>query len=369
MKTMLIILVFIHGLLHLLGFTIAFNITKLSEVAISVSRFSGILWLVAGLLLINSVLFYINDKDWWWITAGVALLLSQYLIILNWEEAKYGTLINAIILVIILLSVATAQFKDQYHKDVQEQLNKNANHNSKILTEQDIELLPNAIKIYLQYCGVIGKPKVNHFKVRFSGQLRKDTKTAWMPVTSSQYNFVDSTSRFFFMNAMMKGMPVAGYHRFCNGKAIMDIRLLSLFKVQYKAGKEMDEAETVTFFNDMCCLAPATLIDKRIKWLDSDSHNVKASFTSNVITITATLYFSDDGKMTNFESNDRFAIAADNSFKKAQWSTPIRGYKIINGINLPAIAETIWHFPKEDLCYGSFTITNVEYNPTYLDTK
>lgn len=30
-----------------------------------------------------------------------------------------------------------------------------------------------------------------------------------------------------------KGLPVAGYHHFKNGKAVMDIRLLSLFKVQY----------------------------------------------------------------------------------------------------------------------------------------
>jgi hypothetical protein len=369
MKTMLIILVFIHGILHLLGFTIAFNLTKLSEVAISISRFNGFLWLVAGMLIISTVLFYLYNKEWWWIPAGLALLLSQYLIILNWHEAKYGTLVNVIILAIILISIATAQFKDQYRNDVQQQLNINANYTSTILTEQDIQLLPNAIQKYLHYCNVIGRPKVTHFMVQFSGQLRKDASSPWMPVTSTQYNFVDSTSRFFFMNAKMKGLPVVGYHRFSNGKAIMDIRLLSLFKVQYKAGKEMDIAETVTFFNDMCCMAPATLIDKRIIWLESDNHKVKASFTSNGKTITATLYFSVDGKMTNFESNDRYAIAADNSLKKTPWSTPVRGYKSINGFNLPAIAETIYHLPAEDLCYGSFTITNVEYNPSSLSTN
>jgi hypothetical protein len=369
MKTMLIILVFIHGLLHLLGFTIALNLTKLSEAAISISRFNGFLWLAAGILMISTVLFYLYSKEWWWIPAGLALLVSQYLIILNWQEAKYGTLVNAIILVIILLSIASAQFKDQFKNDVQEQLDINAKYNSNILTEQDIQSLPNAIQKYLLYCGVIGKPKVNHFKVQFSGQLRKDASSAWMPVTSTQYNFVDSTSRFFFMNATMKGLPVAGYHRFSKGKAIMDIRLFSLFKVQYKAGKEMDIAETVTFFNDMCCLAPATLIDKRIKWLEADNRKVKATFTNNGITITATLFFSDDGKMTNFESNDRFAIGADNSFKRTPWSTPVRGYKTLNGFNLPAIAETIYHYPAEDLCYGSFTITNVVYNPASLSTE
>ncbi|MBK8953410.1 MAG: hypothetical protein IPM85_15270 [Chitinophagaceae bacterium] len=58
----------------------------------------------------------------------------------------------------------------------------------------------------------------------------------------------------------------------------MDIRLFSLFRVQYQHGPEMDTAETVTMLNDMCCMAPATLIDKRITWEQADSHKAKAIF-------------------------------------------------------------------------------------------
>jgi hypothetical protein len=80
-----------------------------------------------------------------------------------------------------------------------------------------------------------------------------------MPFTSEQYNFMDASTRLFFMKAVMKGLPLSGFHSFTNGDAFMDIRLLSLFKVQYQSGKEMGIAETVTFFNDMCCMAPASL--------------------------------------------------------------------------------------------------------------
>ena len=51
----------------------------------------------------------------------------------------------------------------------------------------------------------------------------------------------------------MKKLPIAGFHSFKNGTAFMDIRLLSLFTVQYESGQDMGIAETVTFFNDMCC--------------------------------------------------------------------------------------------------------------------
>ena len=47
--------------------------------------------------------------------------------------------------------------------------------------------------------------------------------------------------------ATMMRLPVAGYHCYKNGQALMDIRLFSLFKVQYQQGNEMNIAETVTF--------------------------------------------------------------------------------------------------------------------------
>ena len=45
------------------------------------------------------------------------------------------------------------------------------------------------------------------------------------------------------------------------------------------AGPKMDQSETVTFFNDMCVLAPATLIDRSIHWQTVDEHSVDATFT------------------------------------------------------------------------------------------
>lgn len=49
------------------------------------------------------------------------------------------------------------------------------------------------------------------------------------------------------MKASMNGLPVAGFHSFKGGDAFMDIRLFSIFKVQYQSGAEMGIAETVTF--------------------------------------------------------------------------------------------------------------------------
>ena len=172
---------------------------------------------------------------------------------------------------------------------------------------------------------------------------------------------MDASTRLFFMKATMKHLPVAGFHCFENGNAYMDIRLLSLFQVQYQTGKEMGIAETVTFFNDMCCMAPATLIDPRIKWLEVNGNQVRASFTNNGITISAWLYFNEQGQLDNFISNDRFA-ASDKGMQQIPWSTPLKEYMSFDGRQLPGYAEVIYNYPDHELCYGNFRLKKVTYN-------
>ena len=95
----------------------------------------------------------------------------------------------------------------------------------------------------------------------------------WFKATSVQYNFFDEPTRLFFMKGKMFGMTVPGYHRYVEANATMDIRLFGLFPIVKQSGDIMNKAETVTLFNDMCLMVPATLIDKRIQWEPIDSFN------------------------------------------------------------------------------------------------
>lgn len=281
---------------------------------------------------------------------------------MRWQDAKYGTIANVIILIASIVGYASWSYYNKYKNDVKTSLHQKEYFSNSLLSEKDIQHLPNAVKKYLRYSGCIGKPKVNNFKIEFTGKIRKNEQTEWMPFTSEQYNFMKIPTRLFFMKAVMKGFPVSGYHLFKNGDAYMDIRLLSLFKVQYQDGDEMNKAETVTFFNDMCCMAPATLIDERIIWQDTIGDTVKATFTNNGISITAELFFNEIGELINFKSNDRYNADVK---KVLPWSTPLSDYKENNGYKLVGHAETIYTYSDRDLCYGIFEISSIKYNCSY----
>lgn len=270
-------------------------------------------------------------------------------------------------MIIIVLSIGvvwfgTFTFHKKYENDVKEGLSQNASVQESLLTDADIEKLPNPVKKYIRHSGSIGKPKVNNFRLEFTGQIRKDEESAWMPFTTVQYNFIEPSNRLFFMKAVMKKLSVAGYHCFKDGKAFMDIRVFSILKVQYQTGIEMGISETVTYFNDMCCMAPASLIDKRIKWIETDGDNVRAEFTNNNITISAWLYFNDHGELINFISEDRYAYDNNKIMRKLPWYTPLKDYIEVDGFRLAGYAEAIYKYPEGELCYGTFSIKHVEYN-------
>jgi hypothetical protein len=362
MRYVLALIILIHSCIHCMGFAKAFGYGNITTITKSISKPAGAVWLLVFFLFTVAVILLLLKKQGWWLPAVAAAVISQILIITVWKDAKFGTIANIIILAAAVFAFGTQRFSNQYKKDVKAYLKNSGMFHPGLLTEKDIQHLPEPVKKYLWYTHAVGQPKIKNFKLDFTGQIRKKGAKNWMPFTSEQYNFTEAATRLFFMNAKMTQVPVTGYHCYKGGTAFMDIRLFSLFKVQYQQGPEMNFAETVTFFNDMCCMAPATLIDSRIKWLHTKNNMVEACFTVNCNTVKATLVFNEEGQLINFISNDRYAQMEDGSMKQLQWSTPLKDYKEINGYRLASYAETVYSYADGDFVYGTFRLKNIACN-------
>lgn len=362
LKITFVFITLCHGLIHFMGFAKAFDYGSISQLTKEITKTSGILWFATGLLFLICSALYLLKKDNWVYFAVIALILSQILILNNWQDAKFGTIANVIILVVTIIGIFDIKFKNEYRSEVKISIEESKNMPIANLTVADIADLPEPVQKYMRYAKCLDKSRVNNFKTHFSGKIRSREKNVWMNLTSEQYNFIKTPTRLFFLDATMNYMPVAGFHCFKNGDAFMDIRLFSIFTVQYMTGKEAGISETVTFFNDLCSMAPAALIDKRIEWLEVDGNKVKASFSNNGITISAWLYFNEKGELINFVSEDRSAMEANGTMTKLKWSTPLRDYKDINGYRLASYAETIYTYPDGDFTYGTFTLKKIGYN-------
>ena len=107
----------------------------------------------------------------------------------------------------------------------------------------------------------------------------------------------------------------------------MQVKVASVLEVVDARGPLMNQSETVTLLNDMCLLAPSSLLDERIQWEDAGPLAASARFTNEGVTVTALLQFSDGGELVDFVSDDRYLSTDGKSYTRYRWSTPVRDYR------------------------------------------
>nr|WP_044200853.1 DUF6544 family protein [Oscillochloris trichoides] len=365
MKYLFIFVLGVHGLIHLMGFAKAFNLAAFEPIQTPISQPLGLLWLGAGLLLVVSVVLFFALPTWWWLPALLGVVLSQVLISTAWSDAKVGTLANLIICVPALVAALLAapwNYRAQYGRDVAAGMASHTNQ-TEVVTEADLAHLPAAVQQYLRFAGVVGQPRVRNYQLQMHGGLRNGPNDGWMQVKIDQQSFVGPHERLFLVDTAMFGVPAQAYHRYIGPHAIFEVKIAALFRIVDARGPEMDRSETVTLFNDMCLLAPATLIDPQIVWEELDPQTVQATFTNAGNTIRAVLSFDANGALRNFYSDDRSRTTNGQSYKQVRWSTPVTSWRTVNGRPMPE-AEARWHLPEGEFAYAYFVVDAVEYNVT-----
>lgn len=274
-------------------------------------------------------------------------------------------IVLVVLVVAILIVISNLNFtKKEYAKLVAERLEKNKSEIA-LIKEDDLSHLPHQMRNFLSYVGVVGKEKVQSYTVYMTGKFRMSVGQKFQNIVVHQTSYQPDLTRLFYMEMSMFGAKITGLHKFVDESAVMEVKLLDIFKVVDEKGDNMNKAETVTVFNDMCLLAPQTLIDPTIKWKEINEYTVEASFSRREHTIKAKLYFNEKYQLVNFVSQDRYAIA-NGKVENIQWSTPITEYHSVEGMNLPYKGSAIWNRYEGDVEYIKLVIENVEYNKHIL---
>jgi len=253
-----------------------------------------------------------------------------------------------------------SRFKTKFKTEAQQRLVPNSD--TSVVRDEDLVHLPEPVRNYLGYVGAVGKPKVHNFRAAGTGSMKRSPESNWIEISTRQYNFFDDPARIYYIRSSLFGIPFDGLHAYIGDRATMKINVAYFFQVVDAKGEKMNQSENVTLFNDMCLLAPATLINKNIQWNSIDKLRAKAKFTHNGITVTALLSFNEKGELVNFVSDDRFLSSDGKTYTNFPWSTPVKDYRDFDGRKVPVYGEAIWHMPGRDFTYAKFITEEIEYN-------
>jgi uncharacterized membrane protein YqjE len=362
LKIFFLIVVIIHGMIHILGFLKAFQLAEINQLTQNISRPMGILWLIALILFLTAAIQFISNHDLWWITALAAVILSQVLIILFWQDAKFGTIPNIIILLVVVVAFADWSFNRDVKNEIAEMLAQNLIDKKEILTEEKIINLPSIIQKWLKNSGAVGKEMIHTVRLKQKGQMKmKPEQEKWYEANADQYFTVDNPA--FIWKVKVDMIPLVfftGRDKFSDGKGNMLIKVLSLFNVVNASDNEKINQGTLQRYLGETIWFPTAVVSPYIKWEEIDSLSAKATMTYRGTSGSAVFTFNENGDFVKFSAMRYMGSEANSPLR--EWVITLNEYKVYSGIKIPVKGEATWKLDEGDFTWYKFEVYDTEYN-------
>ena len=159
-------------------------------------------------------------------------------------------------------------------------------------------------------------------------------------------------------------VPMYAWDTYVEGHGRMLGKLLGLVTVANGQGDEFDIGELTTYVNDAIILAPSLLLVPATTWSAANDESFDISFSDRGRTVRARIFVDERGAPRDFSTEDRFAALPD-GLRRTRWSTPVQGWRRVNGRPHPAHGMAVWHFPDGPFPYIEFRFNEdsvVAYN-------
>ena len=358
-------LIGIHGLIHILGFVKAFKYAAIKELTLPISRSQGLLWLLSCLLFISTSILFMAGNELWWLTAGIAVLISQVLVIVFWRDAKFGTIPNAVILLVSVVALAEFGFERGVSNEVEQILSRSVGKDTSPLSTEMITSLPEPVEHWLKNTGVVGKERVLTVRLEQHVQMKmQPDQQDWTEAFALQYFTTDPPA--FIWKVDMQLIPlvnISGRDRFMGGKGGMLIKLLWLVPVVNSSDNEKINKGTLQRYLGEIVWFPSAAVSPFITWEKIDALSAKASMTYMGTTGSGIYQFDEHGNFLSFRA-ERYMGGEDDA-QLREWVIAVKENKIMNGIKIPAKMEVTWKLDSGAWTWLKLEITRIEYNETF----
>src|SRR5690554_4062505 len=145
-RVLFIIILVVHGLIHLMGFLKAYKLGEINLLTQYISEPYGIAWLLTALLFFLTLIQYVASNAFWWLTAFLSVIISQFLIIIFWQDAKLATVPNLIILTASIIAFAFWNFDRKIKIGIDDIFDQGTPTGKSIVQSDELKDLPIPVK-------------------------------------------------------------------------------------------------------------------------------------------------------------------------------------------------------------------------------
>lgn len=232
--------------------------------------------------------------------------------------------------------------------------------NTRVVTADRLQHLPEPAQRYLNYTGVVGQPWIETVRITYAGVFRLGADKPWMPINAEQVYTTNPPAFRWKARFKMFGLwIVAGDDTYRNGHGHMFGKIAGLFNVFDARGPEIDQGTMLRYLNEMTWF-PIALLNDYIAWQAVDDQSFDVTFTDCGRSVTARFIVDEQGRLTNFVTQRYRENKGSYTFDT--WTTPMTEWGCLAGLNLPVRGQAVWKLATGDLPYADLKIESIEYN-------
>jgi hypothetical protein len=364
-RTVLSLVLAVHGLIHLLGFVKAYRLAQIKALTLEISRGAGLAWLFAAVLILLAAVSRIPGAVWWWIPGAAGCVLSQVLIFLFWRDAKYGTLANVILAAGVVLGYASWSFQSTSTETIDLLLSRRGAMGQEI-RERSLAGLPAIVQTWLRHSNVVGSLPAEVVHLRQQGLMRTSPEERWMPFEAEQW-FTTKDPGFVWTAKVFPGLglSLAGRDTYLEGRGHMVIKLLSLIPVADAQGSHTDQGTLVRYLAEICWF-PSAALRPYIEWEEVDSVTAKATMRYGGITASGTFTFTPEGEFDRFHAHRYYDRNGTATLEEWLVKTEPKGYGQFAGVRMPVRSTVAWKLEGGEFTWLTVAITDLTYDESGL---
>jgi Family of unknown function (DUF6544) len=361
MKILFSLILGFHGAIHILGFLKAFKLAKIEQINNEISKTSGLVWLFVTILFILTLIAYLLKLQYWHWIALPAVLISTILIITTWSDSKFGSIPNIIISIVALISLYSNSMERKIQNEVRSILSKAELTNIQTINISQLENLPQAVKKWLSYSGIVGKKEVQTVWLSQNAKMKmKPEQEKWFDAKAEQYFTIENPA--FIWSVKMKMPPffkIKGRDRFVDGKGEMLIKIFTAINIVNASGPKIDEGTLQRYLAEIVWF-PSAALSEYISWEPIDSLSSKAVMKYQDKIVSGTFYFNEEGEFKKFTTLRYMGNEPES--KKYEWVINVKETSHFNNIRIPTKMDLTWMLEDGPWTWLEIEITDIRYN-------
>jgi hypothetical protein len=360
MRNAILILFFLHGSIHLLGFVKGLGLGNWKGADFDVSRWMGWTWLLAALFCwLFTGLAAAKLSQAWWIGL-LALLLSQILIVCYWKAARFGTLPNVLLLAFCVSGLARQRFQERVAAAEAVIQGAVATRDAGLRRTDALAQLPAPVSRWLRQTGVLDKPPLLGGRLEQHAFMQmKPGQASWLEASAVQHTRTDEPAFLWAVDVPVKGLfHLLGMDRYKAGKGAMHISVHGLFPIVNAEGPKLDEGTLQRFLGEMVWF-PDMALAPYIRWEAVDDSTARAHMAYGAASAAGTFHFGPAGEVKRFSAL-RFQ-GNEPDARRFPWIMEIQEHRVFDGIRIPSRMTSTWKLDSGDWTWLKLELTRMDY--------